>query len=153
MHIDDEREELDGLDDYDRARASDMEERPIYSAWVRVDTPEEQTEPDDLEEAAMKADAVPLTLDQRLERIESMLVALVERQKVKDWYSVEEVASQVGKAAFTVREWCRHGRILAQKRSYRRGKSAEWMISHEEVQRVQNQGLLPGHLPMGGAQP
>ena len=91
----------------------------------------------------MSTNALPPTIDERLARIESMLAALVERQKVKEWYSVEEVASQVGKAAFTVREWCRHGRILAQKRSYKRGKSAEWMISHEELVRVQNQGLLP----------
>jgi len=84
-----------------------------------------------------------MTIDERLDKIEGMLAVLVERQKVKDWYSVDEVASQVGKAAFTVREWCRLGRILAQKRSYKRGKTAEWMISHEELMRVQNQGLLP----------
>jgi transposase len=84
-----------------------------------------------------------MTTDERLDRIESMLAALVERHRVKDWYSVDEVATIVGKAAFTVREWCRHGRIVAQKRSYKRGKSAEWMISHAELIRVQNEGLLP----------
>lgn len=83
-----------------------------------------------------------MTTDERLEKIESMLAVLVGRQTIKEWYSVDEVASQLGKAAFTVREWCRHGRINAQKRSYRRGKSAEWMISHEELVRVQNRGLL-----------
>lgn len=84
-----------------------------------------------------------MTTDERLEKIESMLAVLVGRQTIKEWYPVDEVASQVGKAAFTVRESCRHGRINAQKRSYMRGKSAEWMISHEELVRVQNQGLLP----------
>jgi hypothetical protein len=78
-----------------------------------------------------------------LDRIESLLASLVEQKTVKEWYSVDEVASRMGKAAYTVREWCRHDRILAQKRSYKRGKSAEWMISHEELLRVQNQGLLP----------
>lgn len=91
----------------------------------------------------MSTDAAPRNIDERLDRIESMLAALVERQTIKEWYSVDEVASRVGKASFTVREWCRHGRIRAQKRSYKRGKSAEWMISHEELVRVQNQGLLP----------
>jgi transposase len=94
----------------------------------------------------MSTDAAPRNIDDRLNRIEQMLAALVERQKVKDWYSVEEVAAHMGKASFTVREWCRHGRINAQKRPYRRGKSAEWMISHDELQRIQNLGLLPIHL-------
>lgn len=82
-------------------------------------------------------------IEERLSRIEAMLTQLVERQTVKEWYSVDEVASRMGKAAFTVREWCRLGRIAARKRSYKRGKSAEWMISHEELMRVQNEGLLP----------
>jgi transposase len=84
-----------------------------------------------------------MTLDERLDHIEQMLAVLVNQRTVKDWYSVDEVASHVGKASFTVREWCRHGRINAQKRSYKRGKSAEWMISHEELLRIKNQGLLP----------
>lgn len=84
-----------------------------------------------------------MSLEERLEKIEQLLTTLIERERVKEWYSVEEVASRLGKASFTVREWCRHGRIEAQKRSYKRGKSAEWMISHEELLRVQNHGLLP----------
>jgi hypothetical protein len=84
-----------------------------------------------------------IELTERLDRIEGMLASLVDRQVVKDWYSTEEVARIVGKAEFTVREWCRHGRILARKRPYKRGKSAEWMISHEELVRFQNHGLLP----------
>ena len=71
-----------------------------------------------------------------------MLAVLVGRQTIKEWYSVDEVASQLG-SGVNGGQWCRHGRINAQKRSYKRGKSAEWMISHEELVRVQNQGLLP----------
>lgn len=83
------------------------------------------------------------TIEERLSRIERMLVSLVERQKVKEWYSVDEVAALLGRAPFTVREWCRNARIKASKRSYKRGKSAEWMISQAELVRIQNQGLLP----------
>ena len=57
-----------------------------------------------------------MTIDERLEKIESLLVVLVERQQVRDWYSVEEFARIVGRAEFTCREWCRHGRIRAEKK-------------------------------------
>src|SRR5438270_777421 len=47
---------------------------------------------------------------QKLERLEAMLVALVERQTVKSYYDVDEFARLVGKAPFTVREWARMAR-------------------------------------------
>jgi hypothetical protein len=80
---------------------------------------------------------------QRLERIESALAVLVRQRAVKDWYSTDEAAAILGKAPFTVRQWCRLGRVRAKKRPRGRGLSAEWMISHEELQRIQNEGLLP----------
>lgn len=79
----------------------------------------------------------------RLERIESCLSALVERQTTKEWYSTGEVAKSLGKAEFTVREWCRLGRVDAKKRQCGRGQSQEWMIAHAELLRIQNEGLLP----------
>ena len=81
----------------------------------------------------------------RLEKIESALKLLVERQTVKDFYSTDEVAEILGKAEFTVREWCRRRRIHAQKRRSGRGKFCSWVISHEELQRIQREGLLPEH--------
>jgi hypothetical protein len=78
----------------------------------------------------------------RLDRIEGMLAALVERQVVKDWYSTGEFARHTGKAEFTVREWCRLGRIRAEKRKSGRGAFAAWVISHEELMRYQREGLL-----------
>ena len=80
----------------------------------------------------------------RLDRIEATLRSLVERKTVKEWYSVDEVAARLGKAEFTVREWCRLARIHAQKRAYSRGPHAEWMIGHAELLRIQSEGLLPG---------
>jgi Helix-turn-helix domain len=84
-----------------------------------------------------------IELTTRLDRIEGMLVALVERQVVKDWYSTEESARIVGKAEFTVREWCRLGRIKAEKRRSGRGAHAAWVVSHQELLRFQREGLLP----------
>jgi hypothetical protein len=83
-----------------------------------------------------------MSVEERLERIESMLAVLVQRQTVKDFYEVEEFARLVGKAAFTVREWARLGRIQAVKRKSGRGAFASWVISHDELLRYQREGLL-----------
>jgi hypothetical protein len=82
-------------------------------------------------------------LFERLDRIETLLERLVQQRTVKDWYTIAEAAEILGKADFTVREWCRLGRIHAQKRPCGRGRSREWMISHAELLRIQNEGLLP----------
>jgi transposase len=80
----------------------------------------------------------------RLSRIESMLESLVgERSDTREFYSTSEVAKLLDRAEFTVREWCRLGRILAEKRACGRGCSKEWMISQDEVERIKNEGLLP----------
>ena len=79
----------------------------------------------------------------RLDRIEAALDVLVGRQTVKDWYSTSEVASVLGKAEYTVREYCRQGRIHAKKKPCGRGKGGEWLVSHEELTRLRNDGLLP----------
>jgi hypothetical protein len=82
-------------------------------------------------------------LIQRLERIEAALNTIITQRRIKDYYSTTEVATALGKAEFTVREWCRLGRVIATKRQCGRGHSSEWMISHEELLRIQNEGLLP----------
>jgi hypothetical protein len=82
-------------------------------------------------------------IEQRLEKIESMLAALLERETAKEWYSTDEFARAVGKAEFTVREWCRLGRVKAEKRSSGRGAHPAWAISHEELLRYRRHGLLP----------
>ena len=84
-----------------------------------------------------------MTVDERLEKIEAMLVVLVERQTIKDFYSTDEFAKIVGKAEFTCRQWCRLGRINAVKRRTGRGAYPAWAISHDELLRFQREGLLP----------
>jgi hypothetical protein len=80
---------------------------------------------------------------ERLARIEQALADLNKARSVKEWYSTAEAAEILGKAEFTVREHCRLGRVRASKRPCGRGNSQEWMLSHEEIERIKNEGLLP----------
>ena len=80
---------------------------------------------------------------ERLSRIEQALQALVNGRVIKEWYSTKEVSDLLGKAEFTVREWCRLGRIHAEKRNSGRGPHAAWVISHTELLRFEREGLLP----------
>jgi transposase len=82
-------------------------------------------------------------LAQRLNRIEAILTDLVRERTSQDYYSTAQAAEILGKAEFTVREWCRNGRVHAEKRQTGRGCSKEWMISHSELRRIQSEGLLP----------
>ncbi len=88
-------------------------------------------------------DAINQQMLEQLSRIETVLEELRGQRCVKEYYTTAEVAKMDGKAEFTVREWCRLGRLNAEKRQCGRGKSREWMISSEELIRFRNHGLLP----------
>lgn len=81
-------------------------------------------------------------LAERVEQMESAVTQLVQQRSVKDWYTTAEVAALLGKAEYTVREWCRQGRVSAVKASNGRG----WLISHEELCRIRN-GERPLPIP------
>jgi hypothetical protein len=78
----------------------------------------------------------------RLDRIETLLAALIGERAAKDWYSTAEAAAALGRAEFTVREWCRLGRVRAAKKQNGRGRAFEWVIAHEELLRFRREGLL-----------
>jgi DNA-directed RNA polymerase specialized sigma24 family protein len=80
---------------------------------------------------------------ERLDRVENRLAELVRLRTAKEFYTTAEIAALLGKAEFTVREWCRHGRVHCQKKLNGRGRSSSWAISHEELLRIQREGLLP----------
>lgn len=84
-----------------------------------------------------------MSIEERLEKIEEALRLLVQIRTVKQFYTTAEVAEILGKAEFTVREWCRNGRVAARKRPCGRGNSQEWVVPHDELERVRNEGLLP----------
>lgn len=82
-------------------------------------------------------------LSERVIRIESMLADLRRKSIEREWYSVEEFAVAVEREPFTVRQWCRLGRILAKKHHSGRGKHQTWTISHIELERYRREGLAP----------
>ena len=79
-------------------------------------------------------------LEHFLERILSTVTAKV---MVKDWYSTTELAQLLNRRPYTVREWCRLGRVNASRTHAGRREVEEWRVSHQELQRIQNEGLLP----------
>jgi hypothetical protein len=90
----------------------------------------------------MASDDLSMVLE-RLGRIEAALGELLRQRTVKEWYSTAEVAEALQRAEYTVREWCRQGRIRARKKPCGRGKGGEWLVAHEELARLRNEGLLP----------
>lgn len=79
-------------------------------------------------------------LENTLAEIHSMLAS---GREEKEWYTVRELAEILDRSEFTVREWCRHGRVFAEKRACGRGNSKEWIVSSEELCRIKNEGLMP----------
>lgn len=84
----------------------------------------------------------PLVL--RITSIEQALQTIANAHKVKDLYTTEEFATIVKTHPQTIRQHCVNQRIKASKLPHGgRGRVAEWRISHEELVRYQNEGLLP----------
>lgn len=79
-------------------------------------------------------------LDAKLNELKDMLLT---QKSVREHDTTEEVARIAGKADFTVRAWCRLGRIRAIKKWSGRGKHQGRAIPHEELLRYQREGLLP----------
>lgn len=76
-------------------------------------------------------------------KLDVLLVLVEQGRRAREWYTTADAGMALGRDKYTVREWCREGRIRAEKRQAGRGKAKEWMISAEEVERIKNYGLLP----------
>ncbi len=103
----------------------------------------------------MTVDVLP-SFDARLCAIEALLAQIMGLlsgpKAARQWYTVEEVAALVDKRPYTVREWCRHGRINAMKRTEKRGGAELWSISADEVERYMNEGLMPADVSRNATQ-
>jgi hypothetical protein len=84
-----------------------------------------------------------MNLEERLDHFEQVLQQVLARSTAKSYHTVDEIAVMARRSAFTVREWCRLGRIRAEKAMTRSGASSQWRISQTEYERFCREGLLP----------
>lgn len=82
-------------------------------------------------------------VERRLDRFEKLLDMLVKEKVKKDFYTTADFAKLVDRDSYTVREWCRLGRVNADKYPTGHGTSLDWRISHVELERYEREGLLP----------
>ena len=92
--------------------------------------------------AAEWQDRIEHKIDKLVTEIRTLKTAAAQSQK-HEWYSVAEVASMFGVTENRVREWCRDGRVNAEKQRTGRGKHPTWVISNSEIERYRREGLLP----------
>jgi len=120
--------------------------RPRVVARKKVVAGEKKSAPENIELAGIVRGGLE-GLGARLAQIEGLLYELLSRLDVrnleKEFYTTVEVAKILTKRPYTVREWCRLGRVHAEKALSGRGIDDEWRISHQELCRIQNEGLLP----------
>jgi hypothetical protein len=99
-------------------------------------------------EVECQASPVEADIVNDLAEIKAMLRQILEQLGRKPeatpklWHSVEEAAGILGRAPYTIRDYCRLGRLNATKRGQKWGKSDLWSISSVEIERYRQDGLL-----------
>lgn len=86
------------------------------------------------------------SVEGHLLQIEGQLSTIKELDETfgnRKFFSVAEFAKLVGKSEYTVREWCRLGRINSEKAETGYGDSKSWKIPASELLRYRDHGLLP----------
>lgn len=87
-----------------------------------------------------------------LRRSESLLNDLADSAVTREWYTVLQLAERWDKSTYTIADWCRTGRLLAERANSGHGPHKSWRIAHEEVRRYEREGLRPVNalIPQGG---
>lgn len=90
------------------------------------------------EELERRLRKIEEALDDFLRKLEDRLIG----RPTQPFYTVEEFAELVKRAADTVRVWCWRGRIIAEKAETQAGPHQRWVISRSEYERYLREGLL-----------
>ena len=85
-------------------------------------------------------------MEQRLDKIEQLLKTILgmldEHTRHKTHLTTAQAAKRLGKAEFTVQQYCRRGILKAEKSNALRGPYATWVIPYDEVCRFEREGPL-----------
>ena len=125
------------------AMLSEIETLPRNDSVEVVDPPGVNTGGGSATEIATRLERLETGLAKLFDTLDVVRGLVAAKVVVKEWYSTNEVARILTRRPYTVREWCRLGRVNATRTHSGRGEVEEWRISHQELQRIQNEGLLP----------
>jgi excisionase family DNA binding protein len=74
-----------------------------------------------------------------VDQLAGLVSKLLDRETMKEWYTVKEAAELTGFKEYTLRQCCNLGRIREEWRQKDRGE--RWRIHRDAVEDIRNNGL------------
>lgn len=92
------------------------------------------------------ATVIPDILEEirRIKEQNTEILRLMRMARDRRWYALQDAGERLGRAAWTLRQLCSHGKIRAEK-----GEDGQWRISADELTRLEQDGVpkLPNRPP------
>ena len=66
----------------------------------------------------------------------SEILRLMRVARDRRWYNLQDAGERLGRAAWTLRQLCSHGKIRADK-----GEDGQWRIAADELARLEHEGV------------